>query len=123
MYRGLGSVIQGGISRMAYSYSPLAASFIQLFALYPRGHGTYCASLPSGYRRLAILFYGVSAAGDLANRPASGRVGSRRPHWETVWKVSSIVAASALVSIFVMGAFALLAWVRDLPRAKSRPAR
>jgi hypothetical protein len=28
------------------------------------------------------------------------------------WKVGSIVGASALISIFVMGAFTLLAWAR-----------
>jgi putative membrane protein len=41
----------------------------QSFALYLRRQPTYCDSLPSGYWRMAILLYGVSAAGNLAIVP------------------------------------------------------
>ena len=61
---------------------------------------------------MAILFYAVSAAGNLllviprtgfsAVFDASG----------TQWKVSDITGATALSSIFTMGAFALAAWLR-----------
>jgi hypothetical protein len=60
---------------------------------------------------MAILFYGVSAAGNLALIPRAGLSFVSDPAG-ALWRVGSIVAASALVSIFVMGAFALFAWKR-----------
>ncbi len=58
-----------------------------------------------------MVFYGISAAGNLLVIPAAGASVVADPAG-VPWKVSSIVGASALVSIFVMGAFTLLAWVR-----------
>jgi putative membrane protein len=83
----------------------------QLFALYLRRHAIPSHSLPLSYWRVAILFYGVSAAGNLALVPRAGLSVVSDPTGAQ-WKVSGILAASALVSIFVMGAFALLAWLR-----------
>jgi uncharacterized membrane protein len=91
----------------------------QLFALYIRNRSDRLRNRslapglwPSSYWRLAILFYAVSAAGNLllviprtgfsAVFDASG----------TQWKVSDITGATALSSIFTMGAFALAAWLR-----------
>ena len=84
--------------------------FYQTFALYLRRR--VVLPLPPEHWRLAVLFYGVSAAGNLliAAEPAMPAVvtdPSGRP-----WMASHIIAACALVSIFVMGAFALTAWVR-----------
>jgi uncharacterized membrane protein len=86
--------------------------FYQLFALYLRGRSTGPAPLPSSYWRLAILFYAMSAAGNilLAFSHAGPSVVSDPTGAQ--WKVSDITGACALVSIFVMGAFALMAWVR-----------
>ena len=84
----------------------------QLFALYLRCRPTNRSPLPSGYWRLAVLFYGVSAAGNLLlviPRPGFSLV--TEPTGKE-WQVSSITAACALASIFTMGAFALLAWIR-----------
>ncbi len=86
--------------------------FYQLFALYLRGRSTNPGPLPSSYWHLAVLFYGVSAAGNilLAIPPAGLSVVSDPTGAQ--WKVSDITGACALTSIFIMGAFALLAWVR-----------
>jgi putative membrane protein len=79
----------------------------QLFALYL---GDRLLDSP-GYSRLPVIFYGISAAGNLLLLSTAG------PAVVTdalgmPWKVGSIVGASALISIFVMGAFTLLAWAR-----------
>jgi hypothetical protein len=59
---------------------------------------------------LPVVFYGISAAGNLlvTAPPAQVVVDANG----TVWSVSGILTASALVSIFVMGAFTILAWIR-----------
>jgi len=88
----------------------------QLFAFYLTRRATGCDSLPLSHWRMAILFYGVSAAGNLVIVPrAAGALVSDPTGAQ--WRVSGIVAASALTSIFVMGAFTLLAWVRLGDRA------
>jgi uncharacterized membrane protein len=83
----------------------------QWFALYLRGRASV-PDLPSGYWRLAVLFYGASAAGNiLLTIPVAGpsvvidATGVQ-------WKVSDITGACALVSILTMGAFAVLAFAR-----------
>lgn len=84
----------------------------QLFALFlGRGSSTINAQ-PIGYWREAIAFYAVSALGSLllllphaGQTVVSDATGAQ-------WQVASITAATALVSIFTMGAFALSAWLR-----------
>jgi len=84
----------------------------QLFALFLKGRSNGPVPLPSHYWQQAVLFYALSAAGNiLLEFPQSGPSVVPDPTG-TLWKVHDIAAASALVSIFVMGAFALLAWVR-----------
>ena len=86
--------------------------FYQLFALYLRGRATSSDSLPRRHRYLAVLFYGVSAAGNLLLLiPQTGPSVVLDPAG-TPWRISDIAGACALNSIFTMGAFALLAWVR-----------
>jgi putative membrane protein len=65
---------------------------------------------PAWFWQTAILFYAVSALGNLlvASPPESVVVDPAG----IPWRVSAILQASALVSIFVMGGFALLAWIR-----------
>lgn len=84
--------------------------FYQLFALYLRNRVT----IPSqtGHWRVAILFYALSAAGNLlVVAPAFlGEVfvdsaGKR-------WMIPHILWASRLVSIFLMMPLSLIAWVR-----------
>ena len=83
-----------------------------LFALYLRRYPTPSAPHGRPFARLAILFYGFCALGNVLQiipDPVPAFVLDRAGN---TWPVSSIVAASALVSIFVMGAFALIAWIR-----------
>jgi len=83
----------------------------QLFALYLRGHPTNRNPLPSNYWRQAVLFYGVSAAGNLLLIVPRFGLSATDPTG-TQWRVSDITGSCALVTIFTMGAFTLLAWVR-----------
>jgi uncharacterized membrane protein len=83
----------------------------QLFALCLRRR-RQATQLATTYWRLPILFYGVSAAGNLLLLiPRPGLTSVSDPPGRQ-WQVSSIVGACALVSVFVMGAFAVMAWVR-----------
>jgi uncharacterized membrane protein len=90
----------------------------QIFALHLRRRTIHPRQLPSGYWHLAIVFYAVSAAGNLIlaiphNAPTivSDAAGVQ-------WKVTQIVGVCVLVSVFVMGTFAMLAWTRlARPRA------
>lgn len=86
--------------------------FYQLFALYLRGRSTNPNPLPSSYWHLAVLFYGVSAAGNILLVIAPAGLSVVSDPTGTQWRVSDITGACALVSIFTMGAFALLALVR-----------
>jgi uncharacterized membrane protein len=95
----------------------------QLFALYLLKYPTCRNSLPSNYWRMAILFYGISAAGNLVIVSQADASLVSDPTGAQ-WKVSSIVSTSALISVFVMGAFALFAWVRtgDQMTESEKPA-
>ncbi len=86
--------------------------FYQLFAIYLRGRSTTSGPLPTSYWHLPILFYAVSAAGNVfLIIPKSGLSVVSDPSGAQ-WKVSDITGTCALVSIFTMGAFAVMAWVR-----------
>jgi len=83
-----------------------------LFALYLRGRSPNLGPLPRGYWYQPLLFYGLSAAGNLLLIiPRPGLLVVSDPTGMQ-WKVSDITGACALVTIFTMGAFTLLAWVR-----------
>jgi uncharacterized membrane protein len=84
----------------------------QLFAIYLRRWPTDASFPRPGYWRLPIIFYAVSAAGNLLflipqTVPAVVSDPAGVP-----WKLSEIIGACAFVSIFIMGGFALLAWTR-----------
>jgi putative membrane protein len=86
--------------------------FYQLFALYLRGRSTNRDPLPSSYWHQAVLFYAVSAAGNiLLSIPRSGLSVVSDPTGAQ-WRVSDITGTCALISIFTMGVFSLLAWLR-----------
>lgn len=84
-----------------------------VFALYQKRSAHAIPALPLGHWYLAVAFYALSAAGNLllliptATAPAtvSDPTGG-------LWRVHDIVAASALVSIFTMGTFAVIAAAR-----------
>jgi len=82
----------------------------QAFALYLRGRPLQ--PLTRDYYRLAILFYAASAAGNMLLwfQASPGAVVIDQAG--RGWMISDIVGVCVLVSIFVMGAFAVTAWSR-----------
>jgi hypothetical protein len=86
--------------------------FYQLFAIYLRARADNPDPLPVGYWRLAVLFYGLSAAGNLLLAIPRAGLAVVSDHTGKQWNVSSIAGCCALVSIFTMGTFAVLAWMR-----------
>jgi uncharacterized membrane protein len=84
----------------------------QLFALYLRGRSPATRPMSPSYWRLAVLFYGVSAAGNLLLLIPRAEFSVVFDAVGTLWKVSDITGATALSSIFTMGAFTLAAWLR-----------
>jgi uncharacterized membrane protein len=84
----------------------------QLFALYLRARSAGAQPLPSGYWHWAVIFYALSAAGDvLIVLPKPARPVVFDPT-ATSWSVSTITGACALISIFVMGGITIIAWLR-----------
>ena len=86
--------------------------FYQLFALYLRGRSTDSDSLSASYWHQAVLFYALSAAGNVLLVIPRHGLSVVSDATGTQWQVSDIVGTCALVSIFTMGAFAVLAWAR-----------
>lgn len=69
-------------------------------------------SANADYGRLAVLFYGVSAGGNMLlaiPRPNPAVVADATG---ALWKASDIINACALVTVFTMGAFTVFAWIR-----------
>lgn len=83
-----------------------------LFALYLRRNPA--AEIPAGraYWRQALLFYVACAACNLLQLLPPATLDAVRDATGKPWLLADIVRASAIVSIFVMGGFACLAWVR-----------
>src|SRR5579864_476531 len=81
----------------------------QSFALYLRGRAIHGQPVSSNYWRSAVVFYAISAAGNLLPLITAGNFVVADPTG-TQWKVRDIAIASALVSVFVMGSFVLWAW-------------
>jgi len=79
----------------------------QLFALAVRTRAEGSAA----FWRVAVVFYAVSAAGNLIVLAPRHLVTFTDAAGVT-WRVSNMMLASALVSIFVMGGFVLVAWRR-----------
>jgi putative membrane protein len=86
--------------------------FYQLFALFLRGRSAGPDPLPARYWHQAVLFYALSAAGNiLLIIPRAGPSVVSDPTGAQ-WRVSDITGTCTLVSLFTMGTFALLAWAR-----------
>ena len=84
----------------------------QLFALYLGRRSAAVNRLPARYWRMAVIFYGVSAAGNILLAIPQNRAAIVYDATGARWKVSDITLACALVSVLIMGTFAVLAWVR-----------
>jgi uncharacterized membrane protein len=69
-------------------------------------------NLTEGYWRLPLIFYGVTAAGNLLLGIPTPRHPVVSDTAGTAWRVSEITAACAVASIVLMGGFALCGWVR-----------
>jgi putative membrane protein len=89
-----------------------------LFALFLRRNAAVERQLNPAVNRTAILFYAFCAAGNVLQvlrRPDSPFA---QDPTGRLWRVTDITLASALVSIFVMGAFVALAWIRLVKQEK-----
>jgi putative membrane protein len=86
----------------------------QLFALYLKGRsfGSLPASLPLAWLRLPVLFYAVSASGNLLLMLMPRMLPVVSDPAGKLWQVRDIIGTCGLVSIFTMGAFAVIAWAR-----------
>ena len=89
-----------------------------LFALYLRRRPAQALPASRGRWHPALLFYTLCAAGNVLQTvpkavPAIVLDSTGKP-----WRVADITGASALVSIFVMGAFSVLAWTRLVEQEK-----
>jgi uncharacterized membrane protein len=93
-----------------------------LFAFYLRGRATKTEAMPTKFWKVALLFYGVSVAGNFLNLvpqtpdPVVDATGK-------LWPLRSITGACALATVFTMGAFLLLACIRlgERPCRKATP--
>lgn len=88
------------------------------FALYLRQKQTSPVMPDREAMRSAILFYSVCAAGNICQIIPRTFPDVVQDPTGKLWRVADILSASALVSLFVMGTFAALAWLR----ASSAPA-
>lgn len=98
--------------------------FYQLFALHLRRRSAILNPMPLLYWKLAVLFYSLCAAGNLLlllSAPPGG-LAVVSDASGAKWNVRDIVGASALVSIFTMGAFAVFAWVRLAEQTEEPPS-
>ena len=88
-----------------------------LFALYVRRRPALPLAADTGSWRPALLFYGLCAAGNVLQAVPHAAPAVVQDPTGKLWRVAHITAASALVSIFLMGGFVVLAWAR-LPRQR-----
>lgn len=91
--------------------------FYQSFALYLRRLPTQ--PLPSQLWRLPIIFYAACAIGNVLLIAQPGIPAAITDPSGRQWLTSDILRANVLVSIFVMGGFALIAWLRLRDPTKS----
>jgi uncharacterized membrane protein len=86
--------------------------FYQSFALYCSAKPAPSTPLSRSYWRTAVLFYGICAAGNLLiiRLPMAPPVVTDPSGRQ--WMTMSILGACMLMSLFVMGPIALLAWLR-----------
>jgi putative membrane protein len=89
-----------------------------VFAVYLRLRPVKIDSVLPLYWRLAIAFYAASAGGNLLLLIPSPNPAVVTDPSGTAWRIADITAATALVSLFVMGAFAVMAVVQ-LPKTSS----
>jgi len=93
-----------------------ATSFVifQIFALFLRWKPMIEKPLNPAWSRSAVAFYALCAAGNVLQAVRPPDPALVRDPTGRAWSIVDIAVSSALVSIFVMGSFAALAWIRLL---------
>lgn len=86
----------------------------QLFAFYLRGRSPARGPFPVSYWYQALVFYGLSAAGNFLLIIPRPRLSGVSDAAGKLWNVGDITGSCTLVTLFTMGAFAILAWIRLL---------
>jgi uncharacterized membrane protein len=115
-----GSYFGVPISNFAGWYGNVFVIYL-LFAFYLRRRAIKTEGMPAKFWKAALLFYGVSVVGNFFNLvpptpdPVVDATGK-------LWSLRSITGATALTTIFTMGAFLLLACIR-LAETPNRDAR
>jgi uncharacterized membrane protein len=90
----------------------------QLFTLYLRRRSSSIERSSLGYSYQALLFYAMSAAGNLLLLVHGPGLSIVSDPTGKQWYVSDITGTCALVTIFTMGAFVFLAWIRLLDQQR-----
>jgi putative membrane protein len=83
----------------------------QLFALYIQKRSKP-ESFHAAHVRLGVIFYSICAAGGVLRAISPSALSVVTDSTGTPWRIGYINAACALASLFIMGAFALLAFAR-----------
>jgi putative membrane protein len=98
-------------------------TFYQAFAIY-LSRREASAAFPRSFGRLAVLFYGASAAGNVLLAIPSTRGAAVAAFVSDAtgrqWSVAGIIQSCVVTSICVMGGFTITAWFRSAGR---RPGR
>jgi putative membrane protein len=91
-----------------------------LFALYLRRNPGRSIAASRASWRPALIFYGLCAAGNVLQVESTYTTPALvQDPTGKLWRVADIIAGSALVSIFVMGGFAALAWINLVRQEKT----
>lgn len=69
-------------------------------------------SVPLSYSRMAVIFYALTGIGNLLLAVPTPRHPVVTDASGTAWRVSDITLACGVISVLVMGGFALFAWMR-----------
>lgn len=73
---------------------------------------TATENVPLSYSRMAVIFYALTGIGNLLLAVPTPRHPVVTDASGTAWRVSDITLACGVISVLVMGGFALCAWVR-----------
>jgi putative membrane protein len=90
-----------------------------LFAFYRSRRAEPSVSAPKASLRPALLFYVLCAAGNVLQVVSRATPELVQDPTGQSWRAADITAASALVSVFVMGSFAVFAWMRLAEQGKT----
>jgi hypothetical protein len=84
----------------------------QLFALYSWRQPIIYVPFSAAYWTESVLFYGVSAGGNLLLVLPQSRFSMVTDATGAQWRVSTITETCAIITLFTMGTLTMLAWLR-----------